>query len=220
MPGSLPTGLAQTSALLYSSATGARPLAKAERQRLIASIVTRKRIGTQLELAEALAEAGCQVTQATVSRDIRELGLEKTSDQLGRPALRRARPRLAARDPRESLNAVLEQFGVRATRGAEHRRRPVGARLGARDRPRARPARAPADRRHARRRRHLPRDHRRPRRGEGRRARVRGCNRLGRSISSVAGGSWYVVEPLEGVRPSIVSATRPSTISPTTSDGT
>ena len=73
-----------------------------------------KRIGSQLELAEALAKAGCPVTQATVSRDIRELRLEKTSDALGRP--RYVVPgRGSRRDPRESLNAVLEQFGVRAT---------------------------------------------------------------------------------------------------------
>jgi transcriptional regulator of arginine metabolism len=91
-----------------------RPLSKSERQRLIASVVLRKRIGSQLELAEALAKAGCSVTQATVSRDIRELRLEKTSDALGRP--RYVVPeRGSGRDPRESLNAVLEQFGMRAS---------------------------------------------------------------------------------------------------------
>ena len=62
-----------------------RHLGKAERQRLLAGIVARKRVGTQLELAQALAAAGCAVTQATISRDIRELGLEKTHDALGRP---------------------------------------------------------------------------------------------------------------------------------------
>ena len=92
----------------------ARPLAKAGRQRLIASVVSRRRIGSQLELAEALSRAGCSVTQATISRDIRELRLEKTSDALGRP--RYAMPgRGARRDPRDSLNGVLRQFGVRAT---------------------------------------------------------------------------------------------------------
>jgi transcriptional regulator of arginine metabolism len=91
----------------------ARPLAKAERQRLIASVVSRRRIGSQLELAEALAKAGCPVTQATVSRDIRELRLEKTSDALGRP--RYVLPGKARGDPRESLNGVLRQFGLRAT---------------------------------------------------------------------------------------------------------
>ena len=46
-----------------------RPLAKADRQRLIESIVSRKRVGTQFELIDALAAAGCVVTQATASRD-------------------------------------------------------------------------------------------------------------------------------------------------------
>jgi transcriptional regulator of arginine metabolism len=88
-------------------------LSKSERQRLIASVVSRRRIGSQLELAQALAKAGCPVTQATVSRDIRELRLEKTSDALGRP--RYIVPgRGSQRDPRQSLNAVLEQFGMRA----------------------------------------------------------------------------------------------------------
>ena len=89
-------------------------LTKGERQRLIASVVSRRRIGSQLELAEALAKAGCRVTQATVSRDIRELRLEKTSDALGRP--RYVLPgRARQTDPREALNGVLRQFGVRAT---------------------------------------------------------------------------------------------------------
>jgi transcriptional regulator of arginine metabolism len=91
-----------------------RALGKAERQRLIASVVSRRRIGSQLELAEALAKAGCTVTQATVSRDIRELRLEKTSDALGRP--RYVLPgRARQSDPRDALNGVLRQFGVRAT---------------------------------------------------------------------------------------------------------
>jgi transcriptional regulator of arginine metabolism len=59
-------------------------LAKPERHRLIESVVSRKRVGTQFELLDALSESGCAVTQATISRDIRELGLEKTHDQFGR----------------------------------------------------------------------------------------------------------------------------------------
>jgi transcriptional regulator of arginine metabolism len=91
-------------------------LGKGERQRLLAGIVARKRVGTQLELAEALAAAGCRVTQATISRDIRELGLEKTYDALGRP--RYELPIDSGRrrqDPREALAAVLMQFGRRTT---------------------------------------------------------------------------------------------------------
>jgi transcriptional regulator of arginine metabolism len=91
-------------------------LGKGERQRLLAGIVARKRVGTQLELAEALAAAGCRVTQATISRDIHELGLEKTHDALGRP--RYELPTDSGRrraDPREALVAVLTQFGRRTT---------------------------------------------------------------------------------------------------------
>ena len=79
------------------------PFGKRERQRLIASLVSRKRVGTQFELLDALAEAGCRVTQATVSRDLRELGLEKTHDSLGRP--RYVVP--------EALRRVLAEFGRR-----------------------------------------------------------------------------------------------------------
>jgi transcriptional regulator of arginine metabolism len=88
-------------------------LGKAERHRLIASVVTRKRIGSQFELIDALADAGCAVTQATVSRDLRELGLEKTHDALGRP--RYVLPDMRRPDPGEALRRVLAEFGLRAT---------------------------------------------------------------------------------------------------------
>ena len=89
-------------------------LAKADRHRLIASVVSRKRVGTQFELLDALADAGCAVTQATISRDIRELGLEKTHDPFGRP--RYVLPHVARRaDPAELLNAILGQFGRKIT---------------------------------------------------------------------------------------------------------
>ena len=90
------------------------PLSKPERQRLIGSVITRKRIGTQLELRDTLAGAGCRVTQATISRDIRELGLEKSRDALGRP--RYTPPQRSRRDdPAQAFAAVLSQFGRRAT---------------------------------------------------------------------------------------------------------
>lgn len=68
------------------------------------------RLGTQHELMEALASAGCTVTQATVSRDIRELGLDKGRDPLGRPryVLAQQRSRVT---PRETLESLLGQFG-------------------------------------------------------------------------------------------------------------
>lgn len=91
-----------------------RALGKSERHRLIESVVSRKRVSTQFELMDALADAGCVVTQATVSRDIRELGLEKTHDPLGRP--RYYVPRNVRRaDPEEALRTILSQFGRRVT---------------------------------------------------------------------------------------------------------
>lgn len=90
----------------------ARPLRKEERQRLIASVIGRRRVGTQAELREELARAGCAVTQATLSRDLRELRVEKTADALGREryVLPGSRPA-----PAEALAAILEQFGRRVT---------------------------------------------------------------------------------------------------------
>ena len=89
-----------------------RPLGKDERQRLITSVVSRRRVGTQHELLAALLRAGCRVTQATISRDIRELGLEKTHDVLGRP--RYVAPHATrSTDPRDALAGVLSQFGRR-----------------------------------------------------------------------------------------------------------
>lgn len=52
---------------------------KSERQNKIIELITKHHIGTQEELAAALNDAGFNVTQATVSRDIRELNLTKTS---------------------------------------------------------------------------------------------------------------------------------------------
>jgi transcriptional regulator of arginine metabolism len=91
----------------------ARQLPKPERQRLIASLVSRRRIGSQHELERVLGAAGCEVTQATISRDVRELGLEKTRDVLGRP--RYVLPERGRRgsDPHNALAAVLAQFGRR-----------------------------------------------------------------------------------------------------------
>jgi transcriptional regulator of arginine metabolism len=91
-----------------------RTFPKRERHRLVLSLIARKRIGTQHELMSELAAAGCRVTQATVSRDLAELGLEKVHDALGRP--RYVLPQDADSDaPREALQAVLSQFGRRAT---------------------------------------------------------------------------------------------------------
>src|SRR3954454_17295490 len=109
----LPCGEGRNVAYIY--ARSMQTLGKAERQRLLSGIVARKRVGTQLELAQALAAAGCPVTQATISRDIRELGLEKTHDALGRPRYELPVEAQRRRDPQAALGAVLHQFARRTT---------------------------------------------------------------------------------------------------------
>jgi transcriptional regulator of arginine metabolism len=55
----------------------ARPAAKRERQRTIRQLIATEPIGSQHELASRLIDRGFAVTQATVSRDIADLGLVK-----------------------------------------------------------------------------------------------------------------------------------------------
>ena len=56
-----------------------RPDDKRSRQRAIREILAREPVGSQLELVDALGTRGYDVTQATVSRDIAELGLVKVA---------------------------------------------------------------------------------------------------------------------------------------------
>jgi transcriptional regulator of arginine metabolism len=53
---------------------------KGYRQGQILKLIRGRHIHTQEELAQALKEIGITATQVTLSRDIRELGLAKTSD--------------------------------------------------------------------------------------------------------------------------------------------
>ena len=52
---------------------------KTERQNRILDLIVKKEIGTQEELMEELNKSGYSVTQATVSRDIREMKLTKVA---------------------------------------------------------------------------------------------------------------------------------------------
>jgi transcriptional regulator of arginine metabolism len=56
---------------------------KTQRHAAILRVVRNQRIESQDELREALAQDGFVVTQATLSRDIRELGLAKLADPRG-----------------------------------------------------------------------------------------------------------------------------------------
>lgn len=56
---------------------------KRTRQTLIADILKKKTISNQSELVDALREKGIEVTQATISRDIKEMKLVKAKARTG-----------------------------------------------------------------------------------------------------------------------------------------
>ena len=56
---------------------------KTKRQKLICDLIAKYEIETQEELVAKLLEAGCKVTQATISRDIREMRLTKIVGESG-----------------------------------------------------------------------------------------------------------------------------------------
>lgn len=62
---------------MYNNAMVAQ---KARRGRLISDLIANGEIHSQEQLRELLAAEGIDVTQATLSRDLRELGVVKTSD--------------------------------------------------------------------------------------------------------------------------------------------
>lgn len=72
---------------------------KARRHFAIIDIISNQRIATQEELCEALRKSGFDVTQATVSRDIKELQLIKVPDKEGyRYALPASTPLIASQE--------------------------------------------------------------------------------------------------------------------------
>ena len=56
-------------------------MARSSRQAKIIEIINKNEIDTQEELVTALKKSGFNVTQATISRDIKELGLFKVSGE-------------------------------------------------------------------------------------------------------------------------------------------
>lgn len=81
-----------------------------ERDRRILEIIARRPVTTQAELVAALRAAGIAVTQATVSRDIRRLGLVKVPAGAG--AARYQAPPALVRPSAAALEARLRRaFG-------------------------------------------------------------------------------------------------------------
>lgn len=93
--------------------------AKHDRQRTIRELVARGSVSSQEEIAAVLRARGFAVTQATVSRDIAELGLVKAGRgdrhvYLAPEDLAPASPRVAASD--ERLRRILADIPVRIGR--------------------------------------------------------------------------------------------------------
>ena len=64
------------------------PGTRSARQALIAQILVKERIGSQSRLQERLREDGISVTQATLSRDLDEMGAVKVKDAEGKQVYR------------------------------------------------------------------------------------------------------------------------------------
>jgi transcriptional regulator of arginine metabolism len=86
---------------------------KFDRQGTIMRLVQERRLSTQAEVAGALREAGYEVVQTTVSRDIAQLGLVKVRDAEGR--LVYALPEAADLSRLEELTVAMRRWALRIT---------------------------------------------------------------------------------------------------------
>jgi transcriptional regulator of arginine metabolism len=83
-----------------------RSLPKPLRHRRILELIAREPLATQDDMVRRLAQQGLHVTQATLSRDIRELGLIKTADGYAAPGDFVA----DAAPPAPELGHILREF--------------------------------------------------------------------------------------------------------------
>ncbi|GHV17458.1 arginine repressor [Clostridia bacterium] len=89
---------------------------KNQRQNALLHIIRENRIETQEELSERLKAMGIEVTQATVSRDIKELRLLKTPSEDGRYfyAVPSEASGQAGHPDRENLNSIFRSSVISA----------------------------------------------------------------------------------------------------------
>jgi transcriptional regulator of arginine metabolism len=83
---------------------------KFDRQGAILRLVQEHPVSTQEELAEALRQTGLEAVQATISRDIAQLGLVKVRDQAGR--LVYALPGASDLDRLSELTSALRRWAM------------------------------------------------------------------------------------------------------------
>ncbi len=82
-------------------------IVKSKRQEKIIDLIGQYEVETQEELAALLSESGFAVTQATISRDIRELGLTKVSTSDGRQKY--ALSQVQSQGASEKMSRVLKE---------------------------------------------------------------------------------------------------------------
>ena len=87
------------------------PARRRARERAILQIIDRRPIRTQTELVAALGREGVSTTQATLSRDIRRLGIVKRPGA-GGPRYQRPQPETTPPDPRRVLAVTLSEFAL------------------------------------------------------------------------------------------------------------
>ena len=80
---------------------------KQERQHAILDLVARHPIASQEELKQLLTSNGWSVTQATLSRDLRDLGVVRASTEKG---LRYLLPEMVGDDSKPHLDELLPQW--------------------------------------------------------------------------------------------------------------
>lgn len=82
-------------------------MSKPERQSAILELVRQHAIGSQEELRLLLSKRGAEVTQATLSRDLRDLGLARVTTEDG---IRYVLPESLGDDDSPSLQTLLPQL--------------------------------------------------------------------------------------------------------------
>lgn len=83
-------------------------MSRSRRLALVAQLLSGRRFSSQEELAKALARAGVSVTQATLSRDLRSLGVGKRPDAEGHTAYELPAP------ARETLDRQRQLLDLRS----------------------------------------------------------------------------------------------------------
>ena len=80
---------------------------KSERQQAILSLIASHSIASQEDLKQLMTERGWSVTQATLSRDLRDLGVMRAPTESG---ARYLLPEMVGDDSKLSLDSVLPQW--------------------------------------------------------------------------------------------------------------